>query len=379
MLEAMLSFPLHSETVKWLKTLHAAFSERYLVLKGLSQEELEAIHHYARISQIGASTRIENAILTDSEISWLDTLLTSDGKTSAFQQQRQIIENKLSKERQRSIEEVAGCRAMLSLIYEQSHEMLPLAEIHIRGLHQELLRHYKDASHYRGQYKKNPNSVVEHHSMTGRKKEVFKTADPGVLTATAMADLVRWYSQAIQTEPWSVAVACEFVFRFLAIHPFQDGNGRVGRGLFLLCLLQCPDPHVSFVARYLSIDRQIEKHKEDYYFVLNRCSDGKYKLDPKKYHIEYFLSFMTKTLDKALKDVDFYQKKFRASLELSIGASQVLACFKDLPEKKLQTRELVKRTNLPRRTVSNALVALLKNGFIQKYGKGAAVRYQIIF
>ena len=74
------------------------------------------MHHYALISMVGASTRIENALLTDSEIAWLDTILTQDGKTTALQQNWRRIENKLSKGRERSIEEVAGCREMLMLM-----------------------------------------------------------------------------------------------------------------------------------------------------------------------------------------------------------------------------------------------------------------------
>lgn len=375
----MLSFPVSSQTTKKLKALQSLISEKYLEMNNLSAQELESIHRYARISQIGASTRIENAVLTDSEISWLDTLLTNDGKTTAFQSKRDLIEHKLSKDRERSIEEVAGCRAMLALIYEQAKEMTPLTQVNVRGLHQELLRHYSLAKKYRGQYKTGPNSVVERNSVSGQQRDVFRTAEPGVVTEAAMTELMDWYNKALIEEPWSVAVACEFVFRFLAIHPFQDGNGRLGRGLFLLSLLQCPDDHVSFVVRYLAIDRQIEKHKEDYYSVLNRCSEGKYHSNPKKYHIEYFLDFMIKVLTHAIKDIDFYRKKYRAFQELSTSALKVLACFQDEPETRLQIKDLVIKTKLPRRTISNVLVILLKNGFLQKYGKARSVRYQIIF
>lgn len=375
----MVSFSIGQTLTGHLKSLQSAVSEKYAQVKNIPLEELEGIHRYARISMIGASTRIENAVLTDSEVSWLDTLLGEDGKTTAFQDKKQMIENKLSKDKERSIEEVAGCRAMLALIYEHAKELMPLTETHIRGLHHELLASYEKARHYLGQYKKSPNSVVEHNHTTGKQRVVFKTADPGPITAAAMADLVKWYNAAIKEYPWSIAVASEFTFRFLAIHPFQDGNGRLGRGLFLLSLLHCPDPHLSFLAKYLAIDRHIEKHKEDYYHVLNRCSDGIYRSDPRQYHIEYFLNFMIKVLNAAISDIDFYRKKIKAFQDLSAAASKVLACFKDQPETKLQTSDLVHNSQLPRRTVSNGLIVLLREGFIQRYGKGRSVRYQLIF
>ncbi len=375
----MPSFTLDQVLTKSLIELQKAFQNKWNELKDLPEEELLAIHRYARISMIGASTRIENAVLTDSEINWLDTILSKDGKTTAFQTNRDKIEAKLSKDRERSIEEVAGCRAMLAIIYEQAKDMCPFTESELRGLHQELLRFYPKAKHYSGRYKTAPNSVVEIDRVSGAQRDVLKTAEAGPITDAAMASLFEWYNQALADEPWSIPIACEFVFRFLAIHPFQDGNGRLGRGLFLLTLLQCPDEHVAFVSKYLAIDRQVERHKEDYYLVLQRCSDGKYRGDPKKYKIEYFLQFMIKILRDALKDIDLYRAKYQNFRELSPAALKVFECFRDEPETRLQTSDLVEKTKLPRRTISNAIEMLLKNKFIQKYGQGRGVRYQIIF
>jgi len=375
----VLSFTINPNLIQSLIELQAKFALNYNKLNSLGSDERDYIHRNVRISMIGASTRIENAILTDNEISWMDTILTQDGKTTAFQNQKQHIEAKFSKDRERSIEEVAGCRAMLSIIYEQAKDMLPLTESHIRGLHSELLRYYEKSNHYRGQYKKNSNSVAEVNHQTGTQKDVFKTADPGPITKVAMTDLVEWYNQAIGEEPWILGTAVEFVFRFLAIHPFQDGNGRLGRGLFLLSLLQCPNEHIAFVSRYLAIDRHIEKNKEEYYLVLQRCSDGKFKENPKKYRIEIFLQFMIKVLNQAFKDIEHYQKKFNLFINLAPSALTVLECFKDEPEMRLKTSDLVSKTGLPRRTVSNALESLHEAGFIQRYGQGPGVRYQIIF
>jgi len=375
----MLSFTIDSPLTKRLKAFQSALSLEYGELRGLQREELDAIHRYARISNIGASTRIENAQLTDPEIDWMDTILSSSAKTTAFRENKRAIENKLSKDRERSIDEVAGCRAMLAIVYEQAQEMLPLGEIQIRGLHDELLKEYGRADHYRGQYKKSPNSVVEVNHRTGKTRDVFKTADPGPITSAAMADLVKWYNEAIKEEPWPLAVAAEFVFRFLAIHPFQDGNGRLGRGLFLLALLQSQDPHLSFVARYLAVDREIERHREDYYLILNRCSDGKFKSDPKKYKIQHFLNFMMKVLSEGLNHVEIFRKKHSAFRDLAEPALKVLHCFQEMPERRLKSGEIEKKTKLPNRTVFYAIQILVKNNFLQRYGKGSAVRYQIVF
>lgn len=375
----MLSFSLTPELIQQLHDLNNEFAKAYAKITHHSEEIQSAIHRYAKISMIGASTRIENAVLTDPEIEWIDTLLAKDGKTTSFLAKKAFIENKLSKDRERSIEEVAGCRGMLELIYEQGKSLKPLTEITIRGLHHELMRYYPKAKPYIGRYKIQSNSVIETNHTTKEARTVFETAEAGPITETAMQNLVDWYNNTYLREPWSIALACELTYRFLAIHPFQDGNGRLGRGLFLLALLQSPEETVSSVAPYLAIDRQIERSKSEYYYVLNRCSEGKYRSDPKKYHIRYFLQFMVKVLKASLGDIEVYKERFDTYQLLSESARTVLASFREHPEIRLSNQQLVEMTGLPKRTITYSLSSLTQGQFIQKYGQGAGVRYQLIF
>jgi len=169
----------------------------------------------------------------------------------------------LSKDRQRSIEEFVGCREMLTKVYQQAAELMSLTEAHLRSLHHELLRYYPPAVHSGG-YKTSTNKVVSYNHETGQQVTVLNPADPGMMTATAMAGLVVWNNKAIRETVWPVLVGVEFVFRFLAIHPFQDGNGRLGRALFILALLQADDKYLRETVPYLAVDRQIEKNKTPY-------------------------------------------------------------------------------------------------------------------
>jgi len=375
----MLSFQLDTQIVKRLIALNELISEKYAFLKTLSGDEKQIIHRYARISMVGASTRIENAVLTDSEIDWLDSVLGKDGKQTALDAHRLQIEDKLSKDKERSIEEVAGCRTVLLLIYEQAKEYLPLTELTARSLHHELLRHDSRPGMKKGDYKDRPNSVIAENHATGEKRSIFKTADPGIITQMAMKELVEWYNKTIQEEPWPIAVAVEFVYRFLAIHPFQDGNGRLGRAFFLMSLLHSPNEKLSEVVYYLAIDRHIERHKEEYYIVLNQCSDGKYRADPTQYKTEFFLKYMIKVLKEAMSDIDFYAARARAYKRLSESAITVLTCFKDKAEEKIKTKDILEATALPKRTITHSLKTLAEKDFIARYGQGAATYYQLIF
>ena len=155
------SFAFTTNLIKSLQILDNKFAEAFVSLRKSSNQELEALHKYVKVSMIGSSTRIENALLTDVEINWIDTILTDDGKLTAFDQNRVLIENKLSKDRERSIEEVAGCRAMLLLIYSNPNDFYPLKENDLRALHYELMSPYKKGKIYAGKYKSQTNSMIE--------------------------------------------------------------------------------------------------------------------------------------------------------------------------------------------------------------------------
>ena len=137
-----LSFTISVDIKKSIQLLDNALTKAYASINSYNEAELEAINRYARISIIGSSTRIENALLTDIEINWIDTILTKDGKTTAFTNNKALIEDKFSKDRERSIEEVAGVRAMLMLIYQNPNDFLPISETSIRALHYEMMSSY---------------------------------------------------------------------------------------------------------------------------------------------------------------------------------------------------------------------------------------------
>jgi hypothetical protein len=136
----MLSFTPSQKLENELRILQGEIAETFQGISDLTPDESKYLNRFALISNVGASTRIENALLTDIEVEWVDNVLHENGKTTAFEENRIIIVNKLSKDRERSIEKVVGCRQMLSIVYLQASELYPLTEATIRGLHHDLLR-----------------------------------------------------------------------------------------------------------------------------------------------------------------------------------------------------------------------------------------------
>ena len=99
----MLSFLPSTKLEMEMKVLQGLFVEAYKSLEGISSEEARYLNRFAFISNIGASNRIENAVLTDQEIEWVDTTLSSDGRITAFGEKKEYILDKLSKDRERSV------------------------------------------------------------------------------------------------------------------------------------------------------------------------------------------------------------------------------------------------------------------------------------
>lgn len=376
---SMLSFVPGNKMENELKMLQGLLVETYKDLEDLSSDEAKYLHRFVLISNIGASTRIENAVLTDQEIEWVDTALNANGKTTAFDEKRAFIADKLSKDRERSIEEVVGCRQVLTTIYLQANELFPLTEAVIRGLHHDLLRYSFQAASHAGGYKTSSNRVVFINHAKGEDRVVLDPAPPGIITSMAMAELVKWYNDTIRGHPWPLLVATEFVFRFLAIHPFQDGNGRLGRALFILVLLQSADKYLTGISSFIAIDRHIEQNRSLYYTVLHQCSAGKFQADPTQYNLEPLALFFIKIFKSSLADVQFYRKKYSSLMKLSESSLAVLNCFKASPEKRLKVADIVAETRLPRRTVQYALNTLTRQEFLQLLGRGAGSRYQFLF
>jgi Fic family protein len=374
----MLHFRLTNEQTIKLQQLMLSYKEAKDRLEVFSKGKLDYIFNQSIISNIGASTRIENAVLTDIEIEWLDTVVKAEAHAE-YLNQEQYIKNKLSKDKERSIEEVAGYRNAINIVLNSFYDFYPLKIADIKGLHREMLKYYRQANYHLGDYKKLPNTVVEKDNITLQEKIVLKTADPGIITLTSMDNLVTWYNQEINENPWALAVAVEFVLRFLAIHPFQDGNGRLSRLLFHIALFSSKDTCFKEVIPYIAMDRLIEQTRSKYYLVLRKCSGGVFNTNPKAYKYEYFLNYMIDILDKSLDNLTYYSNKYDSYNGLSETAHDILQCFKSEPEKFLQTKDIIRITGISRRTIIYTLNTLKVKQFIQQSGKGAGSRYKLVF
>lgn len=135
----------------------------------------------------------------------------------------------------RDFEEMKAHNLCLNLMIDEALSGRPMTESFIRQLHKVMLRENYEVpvkspsgvitsyTVHAGIYKTRPNSVK---TPAGT---MFYYASPEE-TPALMSDLVNWYNDAVASNEYSpIELAAIFHYRYIRIHPFEDGNGRIAR------------------------------------------------------------------------------------------------------------------------------------------------------
>lgn len=323
------------------------FKGRWEALGRLAPDVLAALKHVATIESIGSSTRIEGSRLSDAEVE----ALMANLDMSSF--------------RSRDEEEVAGYAQAMNTVFE-SFEHIPLTENHIKQLHGILLKpSAKDISH-RGEYKKLPNNVEAFDADGKSLGVIFETASP-FDTPRLMAELVSSTKAALAEQSLHpLLVIAAFVVHFLAIHPFQDGNGRLSRVLTTLFLLRSGYRYVP----YSSLERIVEKNKDGYYRAL-RASQRYIRSEQEE--LDDWARFFLKAL-KQQKDVLLRKMEQQKRLEkLPPEAERIFILARE--RGRLTISEIVELLGINRNTAKVHLRNMVEQGWLTRQGVGKATRY----
>ena len=259
---------------------------KWNVVERRENRYLKELQRIATIESIGSSTRIEGATMTDEEI-------------------QKLLKNvKITKFTTRNEQEVVGYYEVLELIFDNFSE-IKLSESYIKQLHQLLLKHSNKDERHRGCYKNLPNKVVATYP-TGEQKTIFATTEP-VLVEGEMFELIEWCNlQWNEKTIHPLIVLAIFVYEFLSIHPFQDGNGRLSRLLTTLFLLK---QGYEFM-QYISFENHIEKNKKVYYDVLMTAQRKRItQEDIIDKWLLFFLESLKTLTEKLDKKYDIFKQK----------------------------------------------------------------------
>jgi Fic family protein len=323
------------------------FKGRWESLGRLAPDKLQSLRRVATIESVGSSTRIEGAKLSDREVD----LLLSNLDISSF--------------RSRDEEEVAGYAEVMDTVFS-SWEHIAFSENHIKQLHGMLLKYSRKDSSHRGEYKKLANNVEAFDADGKSIGVIFETATP-FDTPRLMTDLVVSTIQLLDgPEQHPLLVISAFTVHFLAIHPFQDGNGRLSRVLTTLLLLKSG----YFYVPYSSLERVIEENKDSYYRSL-RLSQKQIRTE--KENLDAWTRFFLQCLKKQ-KDV-LLQKIEREKLleRLPPVSEQLLALARE--RGRLTITEAVTLLAINRNTAKLHLRQLVQQSYLEQNGTGKATWY----
>jgi len=325
-----------------------SFKGGWELIEHKEKRYLKELRDIATIQSIGSSTRIEGATLTDNEVKKL------------------LKSIKISKLDKREEQEVVGYYEVLEVILEHYNE-IELTESYIHQLHATLFKYSNKDQRHKGQYKSLSNQVVANYG-DGGQKVIFRTTAP-YLTANEMEALISWTNSEIKEQRLHpILITSIFVYEFLSIHPYQDGNGRLSRLLTTFLLLK---QGYNFV-EYVSFEHVIENRKDMYYQVLMETQKHRGTEDEilDKWVI-FFLNCIINLTDKLKVKYDTYNN---LKLNTNDRQKEVLAYVEI--HKTIQIKSLENGlSQYSRNTLKKDIQYLVKEGLLLTTGAGRGVRY----
>jgi Fic family protein len=215
-------------------------------------------------------------------------------------------------------------------------------------------------------------------------------APPSRAVSAQMAELLSWFEASL-TPSWptdSLVRAAIAHLWFEVIHPYEDGNGRLGRALAELALFQ--DWQKTFgnvkVQRLFSLSQQIWLDRKGYYDQF-QLATGQTKLDVTEW-VHWFVGCVTLAVEAAIKHVEhavkknqFWQKVMRTHPTLSPAQRKVINKLYDTPEgfkNGLSTELYCTIAACSRATAYRDLTQLNALGLLKQSGVGRATRYRLV-
>src|SRR5574344_1537404 len=259
------------------------FKGGWRLLGKTAPDRLKSLKKVATIESVGSSNRIEGNKLTDKQV---EKLLSNIKKQSFATRDEQ---------------EVAGYARVMDTVFED-YELIPLSENYIKQLHKILLQYSAKDEKHKGEYKKISTAVAAYDNEGNELGIVVETATP-FETPLKMEELVNWTKKNLEDKFFHPLIVIGiFIVEFLAIHPFEDGNGRLSRALTCLLLLKSEYSYMP----YSSLEAVIEDNKEGYYRALRQTQTTLKNPTP---DFEPWLIFFLKSLQKQKIRLEFKLNK----------------------------------------------------------------------
>jgi Fic family protein len=325
----------------------AALARYDQMLRGLHNSELFVAP--LRGQEAVVSSRMEGTISTLDEILQLEAEFGDDDESAAQEFRSDAIETALY-------------RRALNTAQSRMEKGQPLSESLLKSLHRQLLSFGRGAAKSPGVYKREQNYIGER----GSRKVSFVPVAPEHLPG-GMEALFALIGD--ETMPVLVRTAPAHA-EFEALHPFEDGNGRIGRMLITLMLWQGG----VIAAPYFYISRYFEDHKDEYLDRLRKVSSD----NDWEGWCQFFLAAVERqaiaNLEAAQAIGDFYAEMKPRFTELLASKYAVAALDYLFTNPVFSNSRFTRSAGIPPQTAARFSRVLLQEGLLQVVREAAGRR-----
>ncbi len=327
-----------------------SLNSEFRIGEKISHQTIKRLTQSVIITSSWASNRIEWNKLTDEEIEKL------------------YKEMKIKKLKTRDQQEVVWYIELLELVFNSYNNMI-FNEWLILQFHSMMLKYIKKDVWHRWKYKFWPNRVEARDKEWNLIKIIFDPTDPA-FTEIEMKELIYRTTQELQKkEIHPLLIIANFIFEYLAIHPFQDWNGRTSRILTNLLLLQQWYLFIPFVSH----EKLIENRKLDYYIALWKSQQTwKTNLENPSDWIIFFLEIIKQQVQEAIN----ISRKDNIEPFLSKIQQQVWNII--LENEEISRKDIQEKTWFSYDTIGQVIKKLIIMKKIERIWSTRAIRYRKI-
>ena len=255
------------------------------------------------------------------------------------------------------VTEVSNYVAALNLGLARLREGMPISSRLIQEIHGALLARGRGSEREPGEFRHSQNWIGG-----TRPGNAFYVPPPSEEVGACIAALERFIHSEGSGLPTLVKAALAHV-QFESIHPFLDGNGRVGR--LLITLLLCDQGLLSEPLLYLSL--YFKQNRDEYYRLLTRCrTEGDWEA-----WLAFFLEGVSSTAQNAAETaqrlVAVFERDRASAQELGRKAGSALRVIESLKSRPLMLLpEVVEATGLSYPAASSGMEALEEMGIVRE-------------
>ena len=308
----------------------------------------------SRISEkIGEINSLENSphhveLRKQNRIKTIHSSLAIESNSLSIEQITAIIEGKRVLGAPNEILEVKNAIQA----YELLLSLNPYEEKDLLKAHSLMM---KDLVNRRGKYRNDGVGIFDG-------ENVVHLAPPAERVPHLMGDLFDWLKKS---DAHPLIKSCVFHYEFEFIHPFQDGNGRMGRLWQTVILKEWKD-----VFAWLPVETLVKENQADYYKALSTSdSDADSTL---------FTEFMLSMILSAVEEIIRTEKKVSVKVTAKVTANQkkIIETIAENPY--ITQNKLAEIVGISRKSIIQNMKKLQENHFIERVGADKNGHWKVV-